>query len=372
MTVRVRLRPAADEAAVRPVWQELERRVGNGRLTTSWMWTSLWLRHYGDAVQARFAVVERAGEPIAAVLLVVSRRGPRLLPVRTLHVGTAGEPEGHTVFVEYNDLLCAPEDRTDVVRAVGRAILELPGWDELDLPGFRAETADAIGSVIPLEQRVEPSWTMRLHPDRPIPQALPGSTRRLVRQAVESLEPGEPELITDVVGAAQVLAELAALHQARWTGAGQPGAFASPRFSGFLTDIVRAWSAEGRARLYRLAGPSGTLGCVLGFVEHDRFLYYQAGVRQFRDNRKRAGLLCHALFAEDCRRRGLREYEFLAGDARFKRQLSCGESNSLVWGRYAGQSPRARAVNSARQLRRSLAERTREHGRSPSSAATAG
>ncbi len=358
MTVRVHLLRAEDEGAVRPVWLDLERRVGNGRLMTSWTWTSLWLRYYGDAVHPRFAVIERAGEPIGAALLVVSRRGPRFFPVRTLHLGTAGEPDGHTVFVEYNDLLCAPEDCTDVVRALGRAVLELPGWDELDLPGFRAETADAIRSVIPFEQRVEQSWTMRLHPDRPIPLALPGPTRRLVRQAVESLEPGEPELAADVAGAEQLLAELAGLHQTRWTAAGEPGAFASQRFSGFLTDLVRAWSAEEKVRLYRLAGPSGTLGCVIGFVEQDRFLYYQAGARQFRDNRKRAGLLCHAMFAEDCRRRGLRQYEFLAGDARFKRQLSGGQSNPLVWGRYGGVSLRARAVNSARQVRRSLAERS--------------
>jgi len=350
--MRVRLLAPDGIATVEPIWRELEERVGAGRLAVSWTWTSAWLTHYADTVRHRFAVVERRGEPVAAALLVVSRPGPRVSPVRRLHLGTAGEPAGHTVFVEYNDLLCDIADLGPVATSLLGAIRAMRGWDELHLDGFRPEPADALRAAAPLAVREDRSWTMRLSGESSVLDGLSGSTRRLVRQARESLQPGEPEVADGVDAAAGMLDELAELHQRRWNSVGEPGVFASPRISGFLSSVVRAWLPEGRARLFRLRGPEGTLGCVLGFVENGRLLYYQGGFRQFADNRKRAGLLCHVMFAEQCRQRGMREYELLAGDAGYKRQLSGGESNPLVWARYRRPSLRGAAFAVVRAARR--------------------
>ncbi|WP_214365474.1 GNAT family N-acetyltransferase [Pseudonocardia sp. H11422] len=364
MTVRTRLLAAEDAHIVAPIWTGLEEHVGEGRPSISWTWTSTWLRHYGDAVAPKFVVVERQGEPIAAALLIVSRRGNPVLSPRRLHLGTAGEPSGQSVFVEYNDLLCAPEDMTAVVRALAGAINDMPGWDELDLPGFRPETAEALREAIPFEAREDASWTVRLSSSRTVLEGMTGPNRRLVRQARESLCPVEPELAADPGTADEMLAELIELHQARWTAAGRPGVFASRRLDGFLKDLIREWHPEGRALIYRLRDEAGsTIGCVVGFVEDDRFLQYQSGFQQYTENRKRAGLLCHAVFAEHCRGRGLSEYELLAGDGRFKRQLSGGERNTLVWGQYTRPSLRNRAIDAARRARDAAVELRAAAGR---------
>jgi CelD/BcsL family acetyltransferase involved in cellulose biosynthesis len=362
VSVRIRLVPSSDIATVAQVWNAVDEQAATGTLATSWTWTSTWLRHYGDHVQYQFAVAERGREPIGIALLVLSRRGPRPFPLRSLHLGTAGEPAGHSVSVEYNDLLCAPADRSAVAVALAETIRLLPGWDELGVDGFRPDTARALQARLPFDAREDASWTIRFDPARPVLDGLSASTRRLVRQSSECLEPAEPELAASAEAAADVLAELASLHQRRWVAVGEPGAFASTLRSGFLRDLVAAWQPDGRILLYRLRGREGTLGCVLGFVENGRFLYYQGGMQQFTSNRKRAGLLCHTVFAEDCRRRGLAEYELLAGDAQYKRQLSGGAANPLVWGRYARPSLRGRAVSGARWARSAARERLVRRG----------
>jgi CelD/BcsL family acetyltransferase involved in cellulose biosynthesis len=335
----------------------------------SWTWTSTWLRHFGDCVDFRFAVAESGGDPVGVVLLVLSRRGPRAFPIRRLHLGTAGEPASETVFVEYNDLLCDEADRDEVARALVAAVRELPGWDEFDVQGFRPATARALRTHIPLNLRDDPSWTIRFDPAKSVVAVFSSSTRRLVRQAHDALAPEPVERATDVAAAADILAELAELHQRRWQAAGKPGIFASTRISGFLRDLTEAWQPLGRLELYRLRSRDGTIGCVLGFVENGRFLYYQSGVRQFAETRKRSGLLCHAIVAEDCRQRGLTEYELLAGDAQYKRQLSGGEHNVLTWGYYGKSSPRGRLVTVLRAARAGLAARRARGPRSTSDAA---
>jgi CelD/BcsL family acetyltransferase involved in cellulose biosynthesis len=357
MKSTVRLLPAREMSAVAPIWSALETRVGAGRLMISWTWTSTWLRYFGECVDFRFALTERGGDPVGVVLLVRSHRGPRAFPLRRLHLGTAGEPPGETAFVEYNDLLCGEADRDDVAGALVGAVRALPGWDELDVQGFQPRTAKALQRHLPLKVREDPSWTIRLDPAKPVMATFSSATRRLVRQARDTLVPGQPERAMNADAARDMLGELAALHQRRWQAVGRPGVFASPRLSGFLRDLTQLWLPSGQAELYRLPGREGTIGCILGFIENSKFLYYQSGVQQFDDTRKRGGLLCHAAVAEECRLRGLTEYELLAGDDQYKRQLSRGEHNSLAWGYYGRPSLRGRLITLARASRAALAAR---------------
>src|SRR6185312_10899654 len=55
------------------------------------------------------------------------RRGP--VPVRRLYLNAAGEDEADETCLEYNRLLCRPEDRPAVVAALG-AWLARESWDE--------------------------------------------------------------------------------------------------------------------------------------------------------------------------------------------------------------------------------------------------
>src|SRR4051794_24636800 len=96
----------SDRASAAEIWTALERRLESEALTCSWDWTEVWLQHYGDVVPHRFAVGQsRDGRPYGVALVCRGhrRRGP--FPVRSVHLGTAGEPPGEGVYVEYNRIL---------------------------------------------------------------------------------------------------------------------------------------------------------------------------------------------------------------------------------------------------------------------------
>ena len=127
------------------IWADLERAIGRTGLACSQQWVDTWLDHYGDLVPHRFAVGELRGEPIGVVLVTrgVQQRRSRV-PVRTVHLGTAGEPRAHSVFVQRNRLLVAAEHREAFAAALLAAVWEEPAWDELVLDGFVPEDAEPL------------------------------------------------------------------------------------------------------------------------------------------------------------------------------------------------------------------------------------
>lgn len=356
-TLSVRLASGPSVAATAPVWQELERSLGSPGLTCGWTWTRTWLDHYGDLVPHQFAVAEEDGVVVGLALVtqgVRQKRGP--VPIKTVHIGTAGEPATDGICVESNRLLVAPEHRAAFAQGIFAAVKSNgPKWEEFMLDGFVPEdaapflTADASFFV-----RREPCPTADLAAIRAnggdVIAALGKSTRASIRRGIRGFGTVETEWSRSPEHAAEILDELIDLHQRRWTEAGKPGVFASDRFSSFHRALIPRLLAEDAAFLFRAKGGQGTIGCLYGFIEDGRVLFYQSGFGQFADGKLSPGLVTHALCMQECLNRGLREYDFLMGDMRYKRELSTTE-RELVWAVASRGGIKGRLLTMARQRR---------------------
>lgn len=317
------------------VWRELEAAGGCPSVTTSWPWTEVWLRHYGDVVRHRFAVGWR-GDTVVGIAMVtrgVEQRYGRL-PVRSLHLGTAGEPPGHGVHTEYNGLVALPERRAAFAAALVSALCVHSRADQIELDGFTVAAAKPLlASARFVEQRADSPY-MDLDKARSaggeVLGALSSSVRRRLRQSLRALPGASGSWAEGKVESLAVLDELVDLHGRRWRRAGEHGAFASERFLAFHRDLISVLAPRGQVALFRLHGPDATLACLYALVDGDRLLFYQSGVAAMDDNRCRPGLVGHLLFMQAALERGYREYDFLAGEGRYKRELSTG-SHELVW-----------------------------------------
>lgn len=364
--VRIRLLPADAAERIERLWRRVEDRCPTVPLAASWAWTATWLRHYGDTVDARVAVVERDGDPCAVALLTRATHRVRGVPVRALHVGTAGEPAADSACVEYNDLLCLPGSRAVALRALTTAIAADGGWDELRIDGatddrLGAHVADATARAR-VERHPRPArWFDLTRPDADadLASALPSGPRRRLRSSLRAFAARGPltvEWPTERAAARRILDELVDLHQRRWRDVGEPGAFASARFLGFHRDWLRHDVVHGGAAALRVRCGPDTVGCLYLLRDGDRALFYQSGLARFADNRLRPGLVAHALAMQACREHGLVAYDFLAGDARYKRDLATDHTD-LLWTRV--QRPRLRLQGLA--LARQLRDRARAH-----------
>lgn len=289
--------------------------------TSSTAWNRSWSARYGAVVPHRIAVVRRGGTPIGAAVVADGRRQRGRIPLRTAHLGTAGEPGGAGVEAPYQRLLAAPDDRDAVAAALVRGLHQQQRWDELRIERFEAGDAAALLAADPsLDAYGEPSPSVALGEvdgGDALP-ALPSRTRQQVRRALRADGPAALELADGAAAAHAILDELIDLHERRFAG----GAFADPRFAGFHRDLVDALVPSGLLLVMRVRSPRRTIGCVAVLRDGPRALSYTGGMAAAHDRHDKPGFVTHALAIGACAELGLVEYDLLTGAAPYKRELA--------------------------------------------------
>jgi CelD/BcsL family acetyltransferase involved in cellulose biosynthesis len=347
--IALRALPGSSRAEALEQWAALESAIGPEALSCSHAWTETWLAHYGDVVPHRFLLGSVEGEP-RGIALVTQERGRPLRP-RTLHLGTAGEPAGSSVYVERNRLLVAPAERAAFAAALMQHLAADGSWDRLRLDGLHAEDAEALlGGRADVQLDAQESPVADLSAAADVVDALSGSRRQRVRRNLRAFGEVEVEWAETPGQAQQILDDLIALHQARWTADGADGAFANARFTAFHRELIARLLPDRRVALVRVRRGAELVGCLYGLVEGTRLLFYQSGLRRYEDNRLKAGVVAHVAFMRACRERALTTYDFLAPAARYKQELSTG-SEQLVWAELARPGWRTRLSSAVRSIR---------------------
>lgn len=355
----IRWLPGSDRAEAGRAWLDLEARFGTDVLACSWDWTRTWLEQFGDVVPHRFAVGVVDGDPRGIVLItegVGRKRGP--LTVRSIHFGTAGEPPGEGVFVEYNSILVDRDHRRDFAAALVRELRSDHSWHEVVLDGFEPDAAEPF-LLAESEFGVErlPCPVMDLEEvrssQRDVLAVLKRSDRWKVRRSLRGLGEVEGEWAQTRDHALDILDELIDLHQARWTALGEPGAFANQRFIDFHRTLISRLLPQNRVVLFRVRAASGTVGCLYGFVDRSRLLHYQSGLASYADRQIRPIFIVCTLCMQECLERGLSEFDFMVGDSPYKHQLST-TTRELVWATHRRPALRWRVMDALAASRRRL------------------
>lgn len=359
MTVtEVQMIAPAEVAAAAEHWGAVEALAGQAApLACTWTWIESWLDQYAKAVPHEFAIACRDGLPFGAALVTRSRASARAdLGIRRLHLGTFGEPGGASVFTEWNGLLSAPGARREFATALLERLHMVPDWDELRFDAFDPEHLHDLEAAAPgiVLDRV-PSPYMDLRAIRAegmdVLSTLRKGPRSRIRRTLRELGEVELQWAADAAEARDMLDELVALHEERWRADGLPGAFADGRVLAFHQAIAARLVEEGRAVVCRVRAGGMTLGCICGYVDRNRMLFYQSGIATLADPKLKPGLVLHVLCMQASLERGLDAYDFLVGDSRYKRELSDSEGE-LYWAALARRRPRPLVSTALRRIAR--------------------
>lgn len=347
--------PPLERLAV--LWRDLESRA-DGSFFTSWSWIGAWLA--AGVGQPCVLVSARVGAEIVGLAILTQARGgpwPRTVLALNQQSGSGG------FYIEYNDILVDRVWGSLARRAILDSLADgsAMACDDLEIAGATPEMAGAVAAtdlVLDSEERAC-AWVDFAAcggtPDGHL-AALSRNTRGQIRRA-QRLAAGAAGL---TVHRAQTYAEkvsalneLRRLHQASWRSRGQPGAFADPRFSAFVSALLFMPGVE----LLHVGAGARTIGVLLNFVHRGHVYAYQSGLAYEDDNRFKPGLVCHAAAIAESLRLGRKGYHFMAGAARYKDSLGTARE-TLVWltaSRPGAGTTVIRGLRGAKALARSLA-----------------
>ena len=332
-------------------WMELESRAEAG-FFLSWRWIGSWLRATG----ARPLLVRAAegNRTVALGLLVPSRRKRFFVSVKQLCLHETGLAGQDAVMIEHNNFLLAQQAPPGLVAEMLRTVrAAAPAWDEIVLGGVSPNLladVEAAGLTV-VTDRISPDFGVVLSglPGR-WEDSLSPNQRAQLRQSrsfAERLGPLALKAANNPSQALEFFEKMTVLHTAYWQGRGKPGAFASAFARAFHREIITSQDAPGEVELLELSAGQEVLGYLYNFQYGARVYSYQSGFAYSDDNRHRPGLLAHALAIERARDRGLRVYDFLAGDAPYKARL--GERlGEVVWCRGQRNRPLLASERAAR------------------------
>jgi CelD/BcsL family acetyltransferase involved in cellulose biosynthesis len=358
--------------ALVPSWRALLGRASHAQPVLTPLWLLAWWRQFGplDGRALRVLVVEEGPDLVAMVPLAArSAVHRRAIPVRRLELMGSGEDEADEICSDYVGGLVARGREDEAASAVAAALRRggVGDWDELRMPAMSAEDPLVARLVRALQARGL-SASLTPHGEChyiPLPstwdgylQALGSARRYVVTRSLRELDrwAGAGGWELRVAATPGELAEgvriLHELHADRWSAEGRTGVFASERFAAFHAEVMpKLLAGEDGAglELAWLSVRGEPVAAAYDVVFDDKVHFYQSGRRVDVPKNVRPGIALHALCIQRSIAAGRREYDFLAGGSRYKRDLALAV-RGLVTLRVVAPGLRARAVNAAVSL----------------------
>lgn len=327
-----------------PIWSALTSGCAHASFFLTSEAVAVWLRVFGPHLRPSIVVFRDEERTVVGAAILVRRtvrKGP--FEVRRVYLNTAGEDDADSACIEFNGLVCRPGYEPALARAL-RVHIDREPWDELvgsglldggSLCALRAAFTD----TEPVE-RTTPTYYVSLDEVRQsgkdVVDLLGARERTRYRQNVRRYSAlGELVLdeATSTAEALEFLAELARLHQRTWTSRGSAGSFASQLFCDYHHELIEQCFPLGQIQLLHLRAGATTIGYHYNFVFEGRSYFYQCGYDYELDEKAAPGIIVHTFAIRHAAERGLVDYDFMAGDAEYKRRFSTSSSamHSVSW-----------------------------------------
>lgn len=331
---------AADPTGVVPAWwTPLCEASPQSSFYLSPTWLRTWLEVYGPRFKAEWLRWDLDGRPVAGCLLVRGVYRQRGIPFRTIFLNATARAPDRLPAAEHNLVTCLEGHEGMVAEHLLRYLdsqswdaVQLSAYDESGLMGRLARGLN--GALVRSEPRPSPYVDLTaITPGMPNP-ALSRRARAQIRRCRALYEGTRgPLSLASASGLEEALGwldRLAELHTVRWRSKGYPGSFGTEPARRFHRQLIsRLWPA-GQVDVLRLRAGEHDVGYLYNFKEGAKVYSFQSGFAYEKDWRIKPGLLMHTLAIEHYALAGFREYDFLSGDARYKRSLAKA-SRMLRW-----------------------------------------
>lgn len=321
----------SDKHSVASKWQSLEHRA-NTNVFLSWQWIGNWL----DLVTDKLFLVEAYREDKLVGLGFFVEKNRKVfgcISVKQWWLHRTGIQQQDQIWVEYNDFLldesCSVAVREQMVKAVSdfdpsvkEIIIGLSAAEKLDsftrsftkLNFLEVNEVETCGYLASLS----------CSNGEYLNKNLSKNTRLQISRSKKILQ-SQGQLSFEVFTEPQKLIELypkiASIHIDKWQATNEGSGFLNPVFDDFHKSIALN-NTNNMVQIAVLILNEVELGYLVNFVYNNKVYFYLSALQQNSDNKIKIGLTLHAEAMRYYAELGIESYDFLGGDARYKKSLS--------------------------------------------------
>ncbi|MBN2512089.1 MAG: GNAT family N-acetyltransferase [Sedimentisphaerales bacterium] len=341
MTVEIK-KLEFDHPGLKTGWERLHAHSADSSVVQGWDWADCWWRTYGGDRTSWVLGAYRDGELVGIAPLAKNLNPTRyfgFLGLQTIWFVGSGRTKARGVLSEYLDFIVRDGSKDECARALLGYLAGDTGWDEIILDNISAES----GTVALLERyardyglkyevvdktptiliKLPASWDEYL-------QSISSNLRYRINRGRKEFTShgGEYHLVENEAQLSGAMADLEKLHQHRWEGKGQDGAFASQHWKSFHTLLVPRLFDKGMVKLSFLKLDGQAVAANYNFACNGKIHFFQSGMIPHENKHIRLGLILHSYCIEEAIREGYKEYDFL-------KISSSGPGYKEMWGNYS-------------------------------------
>jgi CelD/BcsL family acetyltransferase involved in cellulose biosynthesis len=309
-------------------WQDLEKRAGND-VFLSWSWIGNWLEIISGNV---FLVEAVVNEQVVGLGFFVekTRKIFGLFTIKQWHLHRAGNEKQDQIWIEHNDFLLdaniSDSVREEMVRSicnfdplVQEIIIGLSTSDVLlsCAKSFRSKSLQLRPLIDALAYRVDTKETY-------VDEVLSKNTRSQVIRSEKLLNRlGNLDfyVVTGTKEVQKSLESIAKLHIDRWDKTNEGSGFTNPSFKKFH-HLITSDKGNGIAEVSILSLNQKPIGYLLNYIYKNKVYFYLSALTTFEENKIKVGMTLHTKAIQHYIDIGIYSYDFLGGDARYKKSLS--------------------------------------------------
>jgi hypothetical protein len=306
---------------------------------TSWNWIAAWI----DSISEDIIVFEATdGDRCLGLGLFCPKTQKTIFgfPIKQLWLHKKGNKKYDQIWTECNDFLLDTQLQSVVrEKMVDYLIEQKELWNELYIGLSNPHVIKAFEKKI-ATKRVdidsncfEVNLVGKLSMEDYL-QDLSKNTKKQILRSKKLLEiEGELslKLATSDAEKHQYFNDMASIHIEKWGNTEFGSGFSNEIFNTFHRKIIFSKNDTDYCRLYRLALNDSPLAYIYIIKDALVWNFYLSALKTHADNRIKVGLLAHTLVIEEAIINKATSYNFLAGEARYKRSMSnVPESNQQL------------------------------------------
>jgi len=332
----------SDLEAIEQYWLELEHR-SNPSFFLSWKWISTWLKQLNKTHQS-FLLTAIQNKTVVGLGIFVERNSTRhkLLKSKQWFLHRTGDEAIDQIWIENNGFLIQGKDKVEISQAIWQYLTTQQNQvDEFVINLAKKATFGTIPTRVNnfnlIQSHHDIGHSVYLNNHTNIASylaALSKNSRNQIKRSRKLLAM-HGEIAFNVVfnqkSQLKLLKDAQQWHINKWANTATPSGFSNTSFVNFHQELIQSTYPSVHTFMAELTIDKELAGCLYCFVQNKIVYYYLSCLKPIKDNRIKLGLVMHTLLIEwmiqnkdECT-----GYDFLAGDARYKRSLSNSEDEYL-------------------------------------------